>query len=413
MKDGFTLAIVGDVMTSRPLAQLRATDAAFASTMDLIGGASAAVGNLETSILDMRTFRGAPRTTDDWAMVAIPAVADDLAELGLRLVARANNHAVDWGREGLLETSAHLDAAGIAHAGADETLATAVAPRYLETPFGRIGLVSVTTTSRNDGAIALDAFGQTPPRAGVAAIRLDRTVTVTRSTFEELEAVLKLLDPTGMGLELRGPDPGAAAISLFGARFVAGERPSVTYSPDAQDVATTLRAIRLGAQHADLLVVSVHCHEEGTDDGAPPQALVDLAHGWVDAGAGVVFGHGIHRVWPVEIYRGRPILYGLGNFVISDLQEPLTRALYEEAGAFAVTDLPTDGDVNAALNAEGFDDPRFFDGVVAEVAFERGAPSLRLHPIELGYGRPLTESGIPRLATGEDAARIKRTALPR
>src|SRR3954464_6831575 len=134
VKDGFTLAIVGDVMTSRALAPLRETDASFAAAADLLTAATAAVGNLETSIVEMRAFGGGPRTVDDWAMVADPGVARDLSQLGLRLGGRANNHAADWGREGLLETSAHLDAAGIAHAGADRTFSNALVPRYLETP---------------------------------------------------------------------------------------------------------------------------------------------------------------------------------------------------------------------------------------------------------------------------------------
>jgi poly-gamma-glutamate synthesis protein (capsule biosynthesis protein) len=404
--DGFTLAVVGDVIASRPLAPARSRDAGFAAAAGVLAGSTVALGNLETSLVDIRGFRGAPRNTEDWAMVGTPAVAADLAALGLRLVARANNHAVDWGREGLLETSAHLDGAGVVHAGAGESLAAAVAPRYLETALGRVGLVSVTTATRGDGSLALDAFGETPPRPGVAGIRLDRVVTVTPSTFAELERILRRLDPTGMGLELRGPTATGASLSLFGSTFVVGDEPSVTYVSDGRDVAVVERAVRLGAQHADLLVVSVHCHEEGPDEDTPPRALVELAHGWVDAGAAVVFGHGVHRLWPVERYRGRPILYGLGNLVMSDLQEALPRALYEEAGALAVPTLPTDADVNATLNAQGFDDQRFFDSVIATVAFDGAEPSVRLYPVELGYGRRLTESGVPRLASGDDAERI-------
>jgi poly-gamma-glutamate synthesis protein (capsule biosynthesis protein) len=35
----------------------------------------------------------------------------------------------------------------------------------------------------------------------------------------------------------------------------------------------------------------------------------------IDAGADIIFGHHAHRLQPMEVYEGRPIFYGLGNFV--------------------------------------------------------------------------------------------------
>jgi poly-gamma-glutamate synthesis protein (capsule biosynthesis protein) len=40
----------------------------------------------------------------------------------------------------------------------------------------------------------------------------------------------------------------------------------------------------------------------------------DIAHAAIDAGADAVIGHGPHFVLPVEVYKGRPIFYGMGNF---------------------------------------------------------------------------------------------------
>ena len=52
--------------------------------------------------------------------------------MGFSIVSRANNHALDWGIEGLHETSRWLDEAGIVHAGAGETRGLARAPQYFE-----------------------------------------------------------------------------------------------------------------------------------------------------------------------------------------------------------------------------------------------------------------------------------------
>jgi poly-gamma-glutamate capsule biosynthesis protein CapA/YwtB (metallophosphatase superfamily) len=46
----------------------------------------------------------------------------------------------------------------------------------------------------------------------------------------------------------------------------------------------------------------------------PPDFLVDLAHKAIDNGADAFVGHGIHLVRAIEIYRGKPIFYGLGEF---------------------------------------------------------------------------------------------------
>ncbi len=46
----------------------------------------------------------------------------------------------------------------------------------------------------------------------------------------------------------------------------------------------------------------------------PLECVSQFAHEAIDAGADLVVGHGSHTVLGIEIYRGRPIFYGLGNF---------------------------------------------------------------------------------------------------
>ncbi|MGA0024678.1 MAG: CapA family protein, partial [Burkholderiales bacterium] len=42
--------------------------------------------------------------------------------------------------------------------------------------------------------------------------------------------------------------------------------------------------------------------------------MTEIAHAAIDAGADIVVGHGPHYSLPVEIYRGKPVFYGLGSF---------------------------------------------------------------------------------------------------
>ncbi len=66
----------------------------------------------------------------------------------------------------------------------------------------------------------------------------------------------------------------------------------------------------------DVLVVSMHAGMEFMEEAHPD--VVGLARLAVDLGADCVIGHHPHVVQPVEIYRGKPIFYSLGNFLFDN-----------------------------------------------------------------------------------------------
>jgi poly-gamma-glutamate synthesis protein (capsule biosynthesis protein) len=89
-----------------------------------------------------------------------------------------------------------------------------------------------------------------------------------------------------------------------------GERPGTAVG---HDFPRALRAIREAEANADLVLVVIHWGVEL--DTAPRDYQVDEAERMIDAGADAIFGHHAHRLQPMDTYRGRPIFYGLGNFV--------------------------------------------------------------------------------------------------
>lgn len=94
------------------------------------------------------------------------------------------------------------------------------------------------------------------------------------------------------------------------------------------DFRRALRAIREADANADLVVVAIHWGVEL--DTRPREYQVLEAHRMIDAGADVIFGHHAHRLQPMEVYEGRPIFYGLGNFVWPSLSaEGSTTAVAE------------------------------------------------------------------------------------
>jgi hypothetical protein len=79
------------------------------------------------------------------------------------------------------------------------------------------------------------------------------------------------------------------------------------------DFPRALAAIRGAEADADLVIVVIHW---GLELDTQPRAYqVDQAHRMIDAGADVIFGSHAHRLQPMDTYEGKPIFYGLGNFV--------------------------------------------------------------------------------------------------
>lgn len=72
--------------------------------------------------------------------------------------------------------------------------------------------------------------------------------------------------------------------------------------------------------HCDFLVISFHWGEEQLSYPKPED--VDIAHRCIDLGADLIIGHHAHVIQSMEIYNGKHIFYGLGNFIFPDTEAP-------------------------------------------------------------------------------------------
>ena len=195
IRDGFTFVAVGDCIISRPMSQYAERETEFAAVVKILQQADATYGNMETTILDLRAFHGYPYSgPDDVTLVADPGVAKDLAKMGFDLVSRANNHALDWGVEGMRETSRHLDDAGLVYAGSGENSGLARAPQYFESAKGRVAIVSMASTFP-PWAEALPAQGAAPGRPGINALKFKRFTVLPPEAMAQLAALARNLYP--------------------------------------------------------------------------------------------------------------------------------------------------------------------------------------------------------------------------
>jgi poly-gamma-glutamate capsule biosynthesis protein CapA/YwtB (metallophosphatase superfamily) len=295
--------------------------------------------NFEATIVD--EAKGQSRR--DGRFLSPPEALDALKSFGFNLVSLSNNHAFDLKVTGIQNTLQEAGRLNLAHAGTGNTLDEASAPGYLHTPKGTVALVAMASGLVADGGSA------SPSRPGVNELRVE-----------------------------------------------AGK-------PNQEDTQRILQSIRDARKRADLVVVYEHNHvfdkpfqtimlEELPERLGPPDWLKKWTHAEIDAGADIIVMHGAPLLHGVEIYRGRPIFYDLGNFIF---QAPPIDVLLDE--------------------------PINWESVVAYVDFQgKNLQSIKFRPIaqnKIGEGQADTQDehtnnlflqtrGLPSPAKGEQARYI-------
>lgn len=393
----------GDALMTRRLARWGGT--AYERLLQTIGDADVRFTNLETSFT---SGKGYPAAGWGGTYLTSPAgCLTDLVEMGFNLFSRANNHAGDWGAEGVLETTRVCEAAGICHAGAGADLAEARSPAYLDLPAGKVALLAVATAEQGAGYAAGRRRADCPGRPGVSCLRFAEFAILPPAVFEHLRA---LIAQTRYGrqwqyeidLGFRGADP-EGVLTVGGVKFRRGEAFGEAWEANTADVAEILRHVGEARRQADVVLLSFHAHEmSGGDPDAVPALHREFCRACIEAGCDAVIGHGPHRLRGVEIHRGKPIFYSLGNFIFQNEEATsLPADFYERMGLDPIASTPADGfDHRNRRGKGGFaGDPAFWETVVAQWEMHDGAlQEIRLHPVELGYGRPRPQRGRPVMA---------------
>ncbi len=417
-----SIALAGDVMLTRRLAPFN--EDRFLKLREVLRGADAALANLEGTV--HRWEEGTPGITQGTFMTTDPKLLEDLQWLGINMVGCANNHAFDYGEGGLLANLKHLDDAGIVHAGTGKNLSEARAPGYLDTPNGRVALIAATGTFRpwnQAGEQRPDLRG----RPGVNPLGFQTTYGVDAAAFEQLKRVSRELGFDQSRERARKhfysdkeiPDANSRELNLLGARYVVGEGFSISTEANQRDLRDNLNWIHEARRQADWVVVSVHCHEfggptlltAGTRAGLeePADFIAKFAHQAIDAGADIFVGHGPHFPLGVEIYRGRPIFYSVGNLIFQNETVGYFPADAYERFALGLTATPADFlDARTNGDKKGHPaEPAYWENIFAVCEFsEKKLKQIRIHPIDQGFGRPRPQRGRPVLAEGDVANRV-------
>ncbi len=355
------ITAVGDMIFNEKISHL--TEPERASLLRLMQEADVAYGNMEFSLNDrpdlQRPFYNfrAPRDFR-W----------ELARTGINLVSLANNHALDFGPEGLKECLQALDHANITYAGAGTTLAEAHAP-------GRLELAGFKTR--------------------VALLSYMRYWTAKYRSKDAAAPSLATIDP-------------AVILAVRDGKVEKVE------GPLESDVKTMEDDIVLARRHNDLLLVSLHNHDVthhrayGIQDTTPPNEQIMFRRA-IEAGADLVIGTGPHVLRGIELYQGRPIFYSLGDFIY---QYRTPERIPADVIHQRDIEMPRPANVSVFDRRESRE---VLESVMVRMTMNQGKlKRIQLLPVTIDDEGPLY--GVPRLAStkrgGEIIALMQKLSAP-
>lgn len=215
------------------------------------------------------TSRGTTQSSDVPAEGADPAHLAALARAGFGVATLAGNHIYDQGDFGIRDTVDGLRAVGVAPVGAGMNLAEALEPAVVERAGVRFGVLS---------------FNCVGPRDSWAGVRKAGCAYVHVLTHYELDHA----------------SPGGP--------------PSIYTFAELDSLERMMGAVEALRPRCDVLLVAFH-KGIGHVPAAVAQYEKQVGRAAIDAGADLVVSHHPHICRGVEVYRGRAIFHGLGNFV--------------------------------------------------------------------------------------------------
>ena len=106
------------------------------------------------------------------------------------------------------------------------------------------------------------------------------------------------------------------------------------------------KAVRAAREQCDLLIVSIHWGEEGNHSATDTQ--VKLGRAMVDAGADLIIGNHSHVYGGVELYKGKYIIYSLGNFCFGGNRNPADKncTIFQQTFNISLDGAVSDGGIN-------------------------------------------------------------------
>ena len=414
-KGDISVLVAGDAMITKRMSTFR--EPSFLKLVDVIRAADVSVVNAE---MLFHNFEMSWQGKDSISyQVSDPANLRELTWMGFDVVTTANNHAYDYSESGLLATLQNMKEHNIPQAGGGMDLDHARAPYYLDTPAGRVAVMSATTTY-SEQSPARQGRHDFAGKPGINAVRHSVTHHIKQDHFKSLSELKDLLgislrEEAGRQFQPQIPHPlnNDKDLSFLGSSFQLGDGYDVTTHINQDDMSGISNWIRGAGKQSDWVVYGVHCHESGNYGEyhgghriSPPTHLIEFAHQAIDDGCDVFFAHGPHALRGIEIYKGKPIFYSLGNFIFQNEAVQWVPEPAYSGQSLGVDATPGDwGHQRSGGGKYGFaGDLVHYRSAVCTVDFSDGKlKEIKIYPIDMGFQKVIAQRGRPVLAEGESA----------
>jgi len=318
------LALVGDVQINR-----EDPETTFEHVNDLLQDADLRVCQLEATVSDKGTVRS---DVQNPAHRVPPEMLDGLVSGEFDAVTYAGNNQFDYGSEALFDTINRLQENNIGIVGVGKNIDDAREPIYLERNGTTVAIVNVCSLLRS-------GYEATETDPGLAPLHV--------STFYET-------------LENKYEQPATP--------------PRTVAVPDVTDLQAVTEIISEANKKADYVIGAFHWGVHFTYDLANYQAQV--AYEAIDSGADVIVGTHPHNLQAVDVYKGKPIFYSLGNFVFDQPENHAADSLSK--GYLKYYGMSTDS------GAENYPHPRHTrETMVAKVGLSQDGIEAKMIPVKI------------------------------
>jgi hypothetical protein len=382
----YTVVSTGDLYWKFPVAKRMSPE-----LRELLRNADTTVGNLEGGMMS-------PFAQER---------ANDVADLGFDLLANGE----DDSAAGYEARAKYLAPLGVKVAGAGLSLAEARLPVFQETPKGLAALLVACPGIDLCGDSASNATEGRPARAGVNQLGLTVWNTVTADQLKQLRAIRDsiLARRTEPGLLAPSPDPPPelpGRLVLFGQNYMVADKPgNIHYELDPASEKAQILDVRNAKEFSDFVIFHMHDHhnryafERYTLNNYPVDYMQPFIHKLIDNGLDMYVGSGNHTMQGIEIYKGRPIFYNLGN-----LGRDTNRTPSNPPGAGSMTGTER---LEQGRNAASWNDITS-TACIAHTTYKDGrVAEIRLYPVDIGLSeRPWSREHIPQTPSRERAKLI-------
>jgi len=389
----------------------REYDADLAELRSYLDTCDVRITNLESNIEEFGDFAAA-ESGGTWINTP-PADFDDFTRFDFNVIGTANNHVGDFSTHGLLSTIDELDKRGIAHMGTGRSLEEASAPAVIECDGKRIAVIAFTMSFK-PAMKAGDPSEAMRGRPGVNYLSVQRAWPISKEQAEQLIQIAKdsrLNEENQVYIDTGYMLPDPEGLVTFGDHTFCYDGSYPANYCNKKDLARIVASVKAAKEAYDYVFVVSHSHTNtGGDFEEVPPALIEVCHALVDAGASAIIGGGTHQLRPMEVYRGAPIFYSLGDFIYQGM-----RVHYLPADFMQKYGVPNNATAWEGLMARSKGgkiglqaDECNFLSVLPLISFDENGElsEMEMLPLSLGFHREGHMNGLPYYAKGEEGKKI-------